>query len=88
MFVGVSWYNELNRKNTIFKKDRSQMNCLELFNPNEENWPYGWEYLQNDIRDWGYHITEKIVKGEVFDYIRQKFEEIIAEIDEQQLRMP
>ena len=88
MFVGVSWYNEPNRKNTIFKKDRRQMNCLESFNSNDEEWPYGWEHLPDDICNWGYHITEKIVKGEVFDCIKQKFEEIIAEIDEQQLRMP
>lgn len=88
MFVGVSWYNEPNRKNTIFKKDRRQMNCLESFNSNDEEWPYGWEHLPDDICNWSYHITEKIVKGEVFDCIKQKFEEIIAEIDEQQLRMP
>ena len=88
MFVGVSWYNEPNRKSKIPKKDCKRLNCLALFNPNEETWPYGWEHLPDDTCNWGYHITEKIVKGEVFDCIKQKFEEIIAEIDEQQLRMP
>jgi len=89
MFVGVSWYNEpKNRKNKIFKKDCRKLNCLTLFNPNEEEWPYGREHLPDDIRNWGYKITEKIVKGEVFDYIKKKFEEILSEIEELQLPMP
>ena len=55
--------------------------------PNEV-WPYGWEFLQNNICYWGYDIIEEIVQGKVFDYIKTKFEEIIAEIDELKLPMP
>ena len=90
MFVGVSWYEVPNRKNKISKKDRinCKLNCLNSFDPNDEEWPYGWEFLQNDIRNWNYEIIDKIVQGKVFDYIKKKFEEMISEIDELQLRMP
>jgi len=90
MFVGVSWFEVPNWKNKICKKDRinCKLNCLNSFDPNDEEWPYGWEFLQNDIRNWNYEIIDKIVQGKVFDYIKKKFEEIISEIDELQLRMP
>lgn len=88
MFVGVSWYNEPNRKSKILKKERHLLDCLDSFDPNDEEWPYGWEFLQDELRDWAYNITEKIVKGEVFDSIKKKFEEILSEIDELQLPMP
>ena len=90
MFVGVSWYEVPNRKNKISKKDRKncKLNCLNSFDPNDEEWPYGWEFLQNDICNWNIEIIDKIVQGKVFDYIKQKFEEILAEIDERGLRMP
>ena len=79
-----------NRKNKISKKDRKdcKLNCLNSFDPNDEEWPYGWEFLQNDIRNWNYEIIDNIVQGKVFDYIKKKFEDIISEIDELQLRMP
>ena len=88
MFVGVSWYNEPNRKSIILKKERHLLDCLDSFDPNDEEWPYGWEFLHDELRDWTYNITEKIVKGEVFDCIKKKFEEILSEIDELQLPMP
>lgn len=90
MFVGVSWYEVPNRKNKISKKDRKncKLNCLYSFDPNDEEWPYGWEFLQNDICNWNIEIIDKIVQGKVFDYIKQKFEEILAEIEELGLRMP
>ena len=88
MFVGVSWYNEPNRKIKIPKKERHLLDCLDSFDPNDEEWPYGWEFLQDKFRDWGYNITEKIVKGEVFECIKKKFEEILSEIEELQLPMP
>lgn len=88
MFVGVSWYNEPNRKSKILKKERHLLDCLDSFDPNDEEWPYGWEFLQDELRDWAYNITEKIVKGEVFNCIKKKFEEILSEIDELQLPMP
>lgn len=87
MNVGVSWYEEPNRKNKLFKKDYTQLNCLNSGKQNEA-WPYGWEYLPEDIRNWGYDITEEIVEQKVFEYIKTKFEQMITEIDERQLPMP
>ncbi len=88
MYVGVSWYEDKpGRKNLIFKKDWHQLNCLTSLEPIEE-WPYGREYLPDDIRGWGYFNINKIVNKEVFNYIKKKFEEMISEIDELQLRMP
>lgn len=86
MHVGVSWYEQPNRNTTIYKKNYVRLNCLD--NEPKSDWPYGWEYLRVDIRDWGYYITEKIVRGEVFDYIKKKFEEILLEIEERKLPMP
>lgn len=85
MHVGVSWYEQPNRNTTIFKKDYVHLNCLD--NEPKSDWPYGWEYLPDGIRDWSYHITEKIVHGEVFDYLKKKFEEILLEIEERKLPM-
>lgn len=85
MHVGVSWYEQPNRNTTIYKKNYVRLNCLD--NEPKSDWPYGWEYLRVDIRDWGYYITEKIVRGEVFDYIKKKFEEILLEIEERKLPM-
>lgn len=87
MFVGVSWYEEPNRKNKLFKKDYRQLNCLNS-GKQSEGWPYGWEYLPDDIRHWGSNITEEIVEQKVFEYIKTKFEQMIAEIDERGLPMP
>lgn len=91
MFVGVSWFEKPNWKNQIFKKDSRKLDCLISYDPDVITWPYGWEYLPegaNGIRNWDYPITEKIVKGEVVGFIKQKFEEILAEIEEKELRMP
>ena len=88
MYVGVSWYEDKpGRKNLIFKKDWRQLNCLTSLEPNEE-WPYGRQYLPDDIRGWGYYNIDKIVNNKVLEYIKSKFEEVISEIDELQLRMP
>ena len=86
MFVGVSWYNEPKKRNMINKKDYHKLNCLSE-NP-DKGWPYGWEYLEGDLRNWDFNITEEIVNGKVFQYIKTKFEEILAEIEERKLPMP
>ena len=86
MYIGVSWYEDPNKRNKIYKKDYQKLNCLS--ESPCDGWPYGFEYLHNNFRNWGYNITAEIVHGEVFDYIKKKFDEIIAEIDELQLRMP
>ena len=51
-------------------------------------YPYGWEYLPDDIGTWSYHIAEEIVKGEVCNWLKSKIDEILSEIDERNLRMP
>ncbi len=86
MYVGVSWYEEPNKLNTIYKKEYQKLDCLS--EDPCDGWPYGYEYLKSTIRNWDYNITEEIVQGKVFDYIKKKFEEMISEIDELQLRMP
>ena len=86
MYVGVSWFEEPNKHNMIYKKDYQKMNCLSESPIN--GWPYGWEFLPEDIRNWRFNITEEIVQGRVFDYIKMKFEEILTEIDQLQLPMP
>ena len=86
MYVGVSWYEEPKKGSTIYKKDYHKLNCLS--ESPCQGWPYGFEYLQNKIRNWDYNITEEIVQGIVLNYIKKKFEEMISEIDELQLKMP
>lgn len=87
MCIGVSWYGTPpNRKCKIFKKDFQLLNCLDEA-PNED-WPYGCSPLPKNIKSWGYHITEEIVQGKVFNHIKEKFTEILHEIEERQLLMP
>ena len=90
MYIGVSWYKSPNRKNKIFKKDFHKLECLSDSSCN--NWPYGSEYLpdnpENNFRNWSYYITEEIVSGKVSNYIMNKFEEILSELEEQKLPMP
>ena len=64
------------------------MNCLEYAPEKEYVYPYGWEYLPNDIGTWNYHIAEEIVNGEVCNWLKSKIDEILSEIDERNLRMP
>lgn len=90
MCIGISWYGEKpNRKSLILKKDMSNLNCLS--SNYEVDWPYGFEYLPDNIRYWGYNkydIIEDIVQGKVFEFIKTKFQEILAEIEERKLPMP
>ena len=87
-WVGVSWFGNAlpNRKNRIFKKDFSKMVCLSEV-PDEDR-PYGWEYLPSDMKCFGYDNADKIINGEVFEWVKQKFDEILNEIKENNLRMP
>lgn len=86
LYVGVSWYEQPDRKNKLFKKDFSKMICLSD-NP-VEDWPYGSEYLPSDMKYFGYDNADKIINGEVFEWVEQKFDEILNEIKENKLRMP
>jgi hypothetical protein len=39
------------------------------------------------MRNWDCYVTEEIVKGKVFEYIKEKFETILSEIEERHLKM-
>lgn len=86
LYVGISFYNEPNRANKLFKKDFMLLNCLDQ-SPCE-GWPYGWNYLPAPIMNWSYHITEKIVNRQVYNWIKNKFDEILAELEARNLPMP
>lgn len=88
MYIGIKAYEEPKGKNRICIKDYIPMNCLEYAPEKEYVYPYGWEYLPNDIGTWSYHIAEEIVKGEVCNWLKSKIDEILSEIDERNLRMP
>lgn len=85
MHIGISSYEEPNRKYKIYKKDHVKLNCLE--ETPSDIWPYGWEYLPEEMRNWDCYITEEIVQGKVFEYIKEKFETILSEIEERHLKM-
>lgn len=89
MYIGISWHKAPNKKNKIYKKDRHILKSLKV-SPSDKwpDWPYGWEYLHDDIRNWNYYITKEIVSKEVFNYIKNKFEEIMLELEEQKFPMP
>lgn len=86
LFVGITIYDEPKRADKLFKKDYVLLNCLDQ-SPNEY-YPYGWNFLPSPIRNWGYHITEEIVNGDVFNWVKNKFDEILSELNERNLRMP
>lgn len=86
MYVGVSYFVKPKRNEKINKKDYQRLSCLKE-NPCEE-WPYGWEYLRDDIMNWDYDITEMIVSGDVANYIKVKFNEILQEIEEKKILIP
>ena len=88
MCIGIKAYNEPNAKNKICKKDYCAMNCLEYAPENKFLFPYGWEFLPDNILYWDYHITEEVVNGEVYTWLKDKIDEILSEIDERNLRMP
>ena len=84
--VGVSWYDQPNRSNKIFKKDYSKMVCLS--EKPDEGWPYGWEYLPSYMKYFGYDNADKIINGEVYKCVEQMFDYILNEIEKNKLRMP
>ena len=88
MFVGVSWYIEPNRKAKLCKKYYTEYKMKCLSDEQDSKWPYGKEYLPIDIREWSFNIADKIASKEVVGNAINKFEEILAEIEERNLRMP
>mgnify|MGYP003482640116 FL=1 len=86
MFVGVSWHNEPGRANKLHKYEYKNNKLCCLRGDADCYWPYGWQHL--DVCDWRYFNADKIIEGKVFNEIKSKFEEILAEIEERNLRMP
>ena len=54
----------------------------------DEDWPYGWESLPSEMKTLGFENADKIIKGKVLGWVEQKFDEILNEIEENNLRMP
>lgn len=86
MFVGVSWHNKPGRANKLYKYEYKNNKLCCLRGDAECKWPYGWQHL--DVCDWRYFNADKIIEGKVFNEIKSKFEEILSEIEERNLRMP
>lgn len=86
MYFCIGYYNKPNRSNLLTKKEYKKLDCLE--EEAETGCPYGWEYLREDIRNWNYSITKEIVTKEVANYIIEKFEMILNEIEEKKIKMP
>ena len=86
MYVCVGYYNKPNRSNLITKKDYQKFDCFE--EDSVTGCPYGWEYLRENIRNWDPSITKEIVTKEVANYIIEKFEMILNEIEEKIIKMP
>lgn len=86
MFVGVSWHNEPGRANKLHKYEYKNNKLCCLRGDANCYWPYGWQRL--DVCDWRYFNADKIIEGKVFNEIKSKFEEILSEIEERNLRMP
>ena len=85
MYIGVSDFGSPKRNERISKKNYLKLKCLK--EDPCDGWPYGWEYLRDDIMNWDYDITEKIVSGDVANYIKAKFNEILQEIEEKKIIM-
>lgn len=88
MYVGIREYDDPNAKNKIYKKDYCPLNCLKQAPDKRWPYPYGWEYLPDAICDWSCHITEEIVNGTVFNWVKTKIDEVLKELDERNLPMP
>lgn len=86
MFVGVSWHNKPGRANKLHKYEYKNNKLCCLREDADCDCPYGLQHL--DVCDWRYFNADKIIEGKVFNEIKSKFEEILAEIEERNLRMP
>lgn len=85
--VGVSCYDDAQpTSKNILKNDYSKMACLS--EDPDEDWPYGWESLPSEMKTLGFENADKIINREVLEWVKQKFDEILNEIKENNLRMP
>ncbi len=86
MYICISYYNKPNRSNLITKQEHQKLDCL--IEETTAGCPYGWEYLRENIRNWGPSITKEIVNMEVVNYIIERFNMILNEIEEKKIKMP
>lgn len=86
MYVGISDFDNPKRTEKILKKEYQKFECLK--EQPCDCWPYGWEYLRSDIKDWNCYITKEIISGTVVNYIKEKFEMILQEIEGRNIKMP
>lgn len=86
MCVGISWFEQPDRKNKIHKKDFQIISCLN--EAPSDDWPYGKKFLPPDIRNWDNSIIKDFVSGDVANSIILLFDKILMEIDKNKLRMP
>lgn len=84
MFICISYYEAPGRCK-IKKKDFQQLDCLEK--EPDADCPYGREYLPNSLSNWEPSITDKIVSKEVVNYIIDKFDQILNEIEQKDILM-
>lgn len=78
MRVGITYHDKPGRQK-ISQKNYKKMDCLK--ESPDKDWPYGFEYLPDDFYDWGASITPQLVNGEVLNFITEKFEEMLSEIE-------
>lgn len=84
MYISIS-YNGAPGRNRIKKEKRIKLDCFEE-EPDIEN-PYGRVYLPINMRNWDSSITDKIVSKEVVNYIIDKFNQILEEIEKKNILM-
>ena len=84
MYISIS-YNGAPGRNRIKKEKRMKLDCFEE-DPDIDN-PYGRVYLPVDMRNWDSSITDKIVSKEVVNFIIDKFNQILEEIEKKNILM-
>lgn len=85
IYVSVSYFDKPGRDDKLYLKDCKQLDCLSE-KPCESD-PYGWEFLPSEFSYWGFDNADKIINKEVFEWVKNKFNEIIDEIETQKLKI-
>lgn len=85
IYVSISYFDKPGRDDKLYLKDCKQLDCLSE-KPCESD-PYGWELLPPEFSYWGFDNADKIINKEVFEWVKNKFNEIIDEIETQKLRI-
>lgn len=85
IYVSISYFNKPGRDDKLYLKDCKQLDCLS--EKARESDPYGRESLPPEFSYWGFDNADKIINKEVFEWVKNKFNEIIAEIETQKLKI-